>query len=1376
MTHDMTIKYYGHKSPSGVQEVPRVQGISETVARAKEGSRHTLGRLMEQPRSRQGAGKEQLRSSLEYGWSMAGVCLEHLFFRQERTFVPSRTNSFSVGNGLRFLRYAVCVILMMVVGVNEVKGQTDYSGIFLIANNNDKTPNYNFNTPTTNYYMCPAEGYVFYVYESDQDKYTTTDTGMPFVTTYQCYNHSEDYDLSNALWEIQKIENTNYYYIIHKESEKYLTYNGIIVGTTKDGRMRFHLETNASPGNTAQFTISKSNDGYFNISPRNNSSNYLNPAKGNYDNLTAEPGNNNSYLGKEGAPSGISIYGIVGIFNKATDAGSKWYLETLKPVINYDSSNNKIVLSHVDENATIYYTTDGNDPSTEQTDNKGVHSIEITNVNSSVTIKAIAERSGIVSHVSEIRIVPNATISFGSSPIVYNGSAQEPTVTVKDGNDVISSSEYSVNYSNNNTNAGETVTVTITDNAGGDYIVCGSATFTISPKPLTITANDKTITYGDAPTNDGVTYSEFAGTETSSVLTGTLSYAYNYSQYGDAGSYTITPSGLSNSNYDITFVPGTLTVNKKEVTVTSGITASDKIYDGTTDATLDGTGAVIEGIIGSDDLTVTAVTGTFDNKNVGTDKEVTISDLTLGGSVADNYELAPSGQQTYTTADITAKDITVSGIAASNKTYDGTTTAVFDYTAVTLTGKVIGDDLSVTATGTYDTKDVGTGKTVTISSLTLSGDDKDNYVLVGSGQQESTTANITPATLTVTADNKTVEYGSPAPEYTVTITGFVNNETLSVLTTIPTATCEYTTTSPKGSYDIVPSGGVDENYDFTYLNGTLIVAAAFVTLTANSETVTYSGTEQTITGFTYNVDGQTLTFPGVSASGSGTAVGTYPVTFTGVTENTTTDSSGDYVVTSIVEGTLTINPAEATVTADDKSKTYGEADPALTATVAGLFGSDAITYSLSRATGNNAGTYTITPTGETTQGNYTVSYVPGTFTISQKDLTITAADCSITYGEAPSNAVTYSGFITGESENTEGVFTGTLVYSYNSQEDGQGTSYTTTIPAGTSYIIPSGLTATNYAITYVAGTLTVNAKSIGSGSLADGFTLDFGPGGVIILKDSETTLPLYEDTDYKLVETTSTSGRYSQRTVTGKGNYTGSISFRNANVNFQTDTDQMEWSATFVAEPAGAGAADNTKGHKLPDGVAAYIITDIIGEWAIPEPLDYIPEGVPVILVSDNASGGFLVEDVSGKTPPVSTNWLKEVTESTPTWVDDTKTSEPYYNATYKDKAAYFSLRSIYLLSMNEFVQNMPGYLAKGKVYLDPTTPTPSPSPAPPRLRIKWDDVTGIKELQNDGNTETQDAAWYSLDGRKLNGKPTQKGMYINGGKKVIITSQQGNR
>lgn len=88
---------------------------------------------------------------------------------------------------------------------------------------------------------------------------------------------------------------------------------------------------------------------------------------------------------------------------------------------------------------------------------------------------------------------------------------------------------------------------------------------TVAPKSLTVTANDHSITYGDEAANNGVSYDGFVPGEDASALSGTLDYDYSYSRYDDADSYTITPKGQTSDNYNITFNPGTLTVEPKAI-------------------------------------------------------------------------------------------------------------------------------------------------------------------------------------------------------------------------------------------------------------------------------------------------------------------------------------------------------------------------------------------------------------------------------------------------------------------------------------------------------------------------------------------------------------------------------------------------------------------------------------------------------------------------------------------------------------------------------------------------------------------------------------------------------------------------------------------
>ena len=122
----------------------------------------------------------------------------------------------------------------------------------------------------------------------------------------------------------------------------------------------------------------------------------------------------------------------------------------------------------------------------------------------------------------------------------------------------------------------------VTDDAGSDVTVGYSlktttaGKLTIKPAPLTVTAKDKTIKYGDEAANDGVTYTGFVNSETASVLGGTLSYAYktkedgsgdDYTKTSPVGTYYIIPSGLTSANYDITFKAGKLTVSNSPVVI-----------------------------------------------------------------------------------------------------------------------------------------------------------------------------------------------------------------------------------------------------------------------------------------------------------------------------------------------------------------------------------------------------------------------------------------------------------------------------------------------------------------------------------------------------------------------------------------------------------------------------------------------------------------------------------------------------------------------------------------------------------------------------------------------------------------------------------------
>ena len=177
-----------------------------------------------------------------------------------------------------------------------------------------------------------------------------------------------------------------------------------------------------------------------------------------------------------------------------------------------------------------------------------------------------------------IKLLTHSDITIATIPDqTYSGSEICPEISVKDGETtLILGTDYTIECANN-VSAG-TANMTIT--GMGDYPGSVSKTFEITKAPLTITAKDKTITYGDEPANDGVEYNGFLGSDDASVLGGTLTYGYNYEIWNDTGEYTITPNGLTADNYNITFVNGTLTVEPKRRKF-AAVTIEDD-QDGTT--------------------------------------------------------------------------------------------------------------------------------------------------------------------------------------------------------------------------------------------------------------------------------------------------------------------------------------------------------------------------------------------------------------------------------------------------------------------------------------------------------------------------------------------------------------------------------------------------------------------------------------------------------------------------------------------------------------------------------------------------------------------------------------------------------------------------
>ncbi|MFQ5952158.1 MAG: beta strand repeat-containing protein, partial [Candidatus Omnitrophota bacterium] len=185
-------------------------------------------------------------------------------------------------------------------------------------------------------------------------------------------------------------------------------------------------------------------------------------------------------------------------------------------------------------------------------------------------------------------------------------------------------------------------------------------------------------------------------------------------------------------------------ITAKGLTVT-GITADNKVYDGNTTATLNAGSAALVGVVAGDTVTLGtgSAAGTFSDKNVAAGKTVQVSGLTVSGTDSSNYSLT----QPTTTADITARTLTVTATGV-DKEADGTIAAT-----VTLSDDAVaGDTLTTSYSGAnFVNASAGTGKTVNVTGISISGTDAANYNLAST--TDATTADIYPAaaaTFTIT--------------------------------------------------------------------------------------------------------------------------------------------------------------------------------------------------------------------------------------------------------------------------------------------------------------------------------------------------------------------------------------------------------------------------------------------------------------------------------------------------------------------------------------------------------------------------------------------------------------------------------------------------
>ncbi|MBQ9064513.1 MAG: hypothetical protein IJ123_03605 [Blautia sp.] len=482
-----------------------------------------------------------------------------------------------------------------------------------------------------------------------------------------------------------------------------------------------------------------------------------------------------------------------------------------------------------------------------------------------------------------------------------------------------------------------------------------SGTLEVFRASVSVAADNQSKTYGNPDPELTVTVAGLAPSDPASVISFSLSREEG-EDVRIGGGYIITPVGENvQGNYEITYIPGSLTINRAPVKI-----SADNI----------------EKEYGTPDPALTA----------------TVTGLTAGDTdKALDYNLTREEGEEPGTYVITAEGGTPQG------NYDvAFESGVFTITEDAKDGTLYEDEINESADDSADMPETGDP------------DPADEEPLIP---------------ITIKANDIQKTYGEEDPEFTAAVTGIEDADSIEI---------EYEFTREEGEdageYIITPGGAkiinaegedVTVAYEIVYQNGVLTVDRAQVIVTPETGGKVYGDDEpelKAVVAGLANGDTQDVLAYEVTRD-AGEDVGDYVLSVTGEREqeNYVVNYSTDPVI-------FTITRAAVKVTAENKTKFYGDEDPVLTAAVSGLKNGDAasvITYTITREDGQDAGEYEIIPEGEPEQGNYYVEFENGRLAIEKSKVTVTAKNAYKIYGdEDPEFEAVIEGLKNGDDENS----------------------------------------------------------------------------------------------------------------------------------------------------------------------------------------------------------------------------------------------------------------------------------------------------------------------------------------------------------------------
>ena len=598
--------------------------------------------------------------------------------------------------------------------------------------------------------------------------------------------------------------------------------------------------------------------------------------------------------------------------------------------------------------------------------------------------------------------------------------------------------------------AGST-TLTLSQKASKNYTAASKTIkISVNKAPLTVTADNATRPYGSANPTFTLSYTGFVNGETEAALAVKPTATCSATSTSPAGTYDITAAGGKSDNYSFSYKKGTLTITSSSVQISISPIGEKKYGDAAFD--LQATSPNQE----------TPITYTVADPTVARIDNGRVTILKAGSTTITARQAASAnyGEASASTPLVIKKASLTASVNNATRRYGEENPAFsFSYKGFvngeTETVLAVKPSASCNATaksivGTYDIVTTGNGS-------------DENYDI----SCTSGTLTIEKALLTATVEQTTRRYGEENPTFALIYKGFANNETESVLTSPPSATCNASPVSPAGKYDITVNGGNDENYEIECINSSLVVEKAVLTVTADNATRRY-GEGNPVFSFSYKgfVNGETEAVLAVKPTATCEATpvsqaGKYDISISGGN-----DENYDFIY---IKGILTVEVSSLELTFSDfGEKSYGDAPFALQ--VSSPNTETPIVFSIedgSIARIDN-GVVTLLKAGSTTitaRQEASVNYGEASATlrliVKKAPLTIRAENKKRKYGEEnPVFTLSYDGLVGKDTEN-------------DIPTPGITCEATATAKPGSYPITPASITDERYEISTVVGELTI---------------------------------------------------------------------------------------------------------------------------------------------------------------------------------------------------------------------------------------------------------------------------------------------------------------